>query len=203
MKFKKKTREHVNDIGKFIESLGGVKTSEAESGSIYYHLPPIKKIRIADHLSNKGHTEYLQIIIQKEKRYHKYICVFCRNILIFGNVGLVKQWISNIYFIFTVISINGHKLFGMEDTKYEAIKKDVELKDAKLSLNKKEIENLTNAIERKDKQIESLKDQIKNLSKYHNMWQEAESKANSLHKSVEKLLKQKHNENFGPEEIIS
>ena len=106
MKFKRKTREHVNDITKYIESLGGKKNTEASSGSIYYDLSPIKKIRIADHLSSKNRTDYLQIIVQKEKRYHKYICIFCRNIVIYGNVGQVKQWIRDIYFTFNVISIN-------------------------------------------------------------------------------------------------
>lgn len=203
MKFKKKTREHVNDICKFIESLGGEKRTEATSGSIYYDLSPIKKIRIADHLSSRNRTDYLQIIIQKEKKYHKYICVFCRNIVIYGNVGLVKQWIQNIYFTFNVISINGYTFNSMDDTKYEAIKKDVNKKDSKLCENKKEIEKLNHQITDKDKQIESLKEKIKNLSKYHNMWQEAESKANKLHKKVEKLLEQKHEREVGQEKIIS
>ena len=106
MKFNKIAKEHVNDIIKYIVSLGGKKICEAASGTIYCELTPIKKIRIADHLSSKGKTDYLHIIIQKEGKRYKYICILNRNILLLSNTGQVKQWIRTTSTFVVVITIN-------------------------------------------------------------------------------------------------
>lgn len=196
MKFEKKAKEHVNDIVKYIESLGGVKTCTASSGSVYCELSPIKKIRIADHLSSKSKFEYLHIIIQKENRRYKYICIFCRNIIILSNVGQVKQYIKNIYFVFNTLYLTGFKIEAISDLKIESIKNDILIKDNKLRENKKEIDKLNNIIKSKDEQIAKIKKQLETASTYHNKWQQAESTANKLHKKVEKLLEKLHEQDI-------
>lgn len=192
MKFEKKAKEHINDIIKYIESIGGRKINVSSTGSIYCELSPIKKIRISDHLSSKAKFDYLHIIIQKENRRYKYICIFCRNILLFSNVGQVKQYLKNVYFIFNTIYLTGFKFEAISDAKLESIKCDVATKDNKLRENKKEIDKLNNIIKSKDEQIAKLKKQIEKASVYHNKWQQAESTANNLHKKVEKLLGKLH-----------
>ena len=140
MKFNKRAKEHVNDIIKYIVSLGGKKVCEAASGTIYCELTPIKKIRIADHLSSKGKTDYLHIIIQKEGKRYKYICILNRNILLLSTTGQVKQWIRDIQFV-----INGFSVH-CDDDKINSMKNDIVSKDCKLLNNKKEIERLNKKI---------------------------------------------------------
>ena len=188
MKLNKRAKEHVNDIIKYIVSLGGRKVYEAASGSIYCELLPIKKIRIADHLSSKGKTDYLHIIIQKEEKRYKYICILNRNILLLSNVGQVKQWIRDIQFVLNVITINGFTLHCIDDDKINSMKKDIVAKDSKLLNNKKEIERLNMIISEKDAQIKKYIDRYHSACEYHNKWQESQSQANRFHKQIEKLL---------------
>jgi len=188
MKFNKRAKEHVNDIIKYIVSLGGKKICEAASGTIYCELPPIKKIRIADHLSSKGKTDYLHIIIQKEGKRYKYICVLNRNILLLSNVGQVKQWIRDIQFILNIITVNEFSLHYIDDDKINSMKNDIITKDCKLLNNKKEIERLNRIISKKDAQINKYIDKYHAMSEYHNKWQEVQSQANRFHKQIEKLL---------------
>jgi len=188
MKFNKRAKEHVNDIIKYIVSLGGKKVCEASSGTIYCELSPIKKIRIADHLSSKGHTECLNIILQKEGNRYKYVCVLNRNLMILSNVGQVKQWIKTIQFILYIFTINGYTLYRVDDDKINFLKKDILIKDCKLLNNKKEIEKLNNIISEKDAQITKYIDKYHRACEYHNKWQEAQSQANRLHKQLEKVL---------------
>lgn len=188
MKFNKRAKEHVNDIIKYIVSLGGKKVCEAASGTIYCELSPIKKIRIADHLSSKSKTDCLQVIIQKEGKRYKYICVLNRNILLLSDAGQVKQWIRDIQFVLYVITINGYTLCCEDDNKMAAIKKDVKDKDYKLQANKKEIERLNKIISEKDTQMEKYIDKYHSACEYHNKWQQAQSQINNLHKKLEKIL---------------
>ena len=192
MKFEKIAKEHVNDIIKYIVSLGGKKVCEAASGTIYCELSPIKKIRIADHLSSKGKTEYLHIIIQKEGNRYKYICVFNRNLMILSDVGQVKQWIKNMQFVMQVFTINGYTLHHVDDEKINSLKKDIMLKDAKLLSNKKEIEKLNKIISEKDEQITKYVKKYHEACEYHNRWQTAQAKANKLHNQLQKVLQKNH-----------
>lgn len=187
MKFNKIAKEHVNDIIKYIVSLGGKKVCEAASGTIYCELTPIKKIRIADHLSSKGKTDYLHIIIQKEEKRYKYICILNRNILLLSNTGQVKQWIRDIQFVLNAFAINGFSLH-YDDDKINSMKKDIVSKDCKLLNNKKEIERLNRIISVKNVQIEKYIDRYHSACEYHNKWQESQAQANKYHKQIEKLL---------------
>jgi len=192
MKFEKVAKEHVNDIIKYIVSLGGKKVCEAASGTIYCELSPIKKIRIADHLSSKGKTEYLHIIVQKEGNRYKYICVLNRNLMILSDVGQVKQWIKNMQFVMQVFTINGYTLHHVDDDKIDLLKKDIQLKDTKLLNNKKEIEKLNKIISEKDEQITKYVNKYHEACEYHNRWQTAQAKANKLHTQLQKVLQQNH-----------
>ena len=83
----------------------------------------------------------MQIIIQKEGKKYKYICVLNRNILLLSNIGQVKQWIRDIQFV-----INGFSLHG-DDDKINSMKNDIVSKDCKLLNNKKEIMITTSLLE--------------------------------------------------------
>lgn len=190
MKFNKRAKEHVNDIIKYIISLGGEKICEAASGTIYCELSPIKKIRIADHLSSKRKTDCLQVIIQKEGKRYKYICILNRNILLLSNVGQVKQWIRDIQFVINVITITGHPLCCEDDNRLAAIKNDLKCKDDKLHANKEEIERLNT-------QIEKYIDKYHSACEYHNKWQKSESENKKLQKQLKELYIWKSHFNDG------
>ena len=124
----------------------------------------------------------MQIIIQKEGKKYKYICVLNRNILLLSNTGQVKQWIRDIQFV-----INGFSLHG-DDDKINSMKNDIVSKDCKLLNNKKEIERLNRIISVKNVQIEKYIDKYHSACEYHNKWQDSQAQANKYHKQIEKLL---------------
>ena len=106
MKFTGKSREQTRIIIKHIESLGGKLQKECPGGSIYCSLNAIRQIRISDHIALKGDIDRIDIIIQKEKNKFKYICIYYRNMIIFDNIGKVKQWIENLEFTINVVLMN-------------------------------------------------------------------------------------------------
>ena len=106
MKLTGKAREQARIIIKHIESLGGKLQKECPGGSIYCSLNAIRQVRISDHIALKGDIDRIDIIIQPEKTSFKYVCIYYRNMVIYDNIGKVKQWIENLEFVVNVVLMN-------------------------------------------------------------------------------------------------
>ena len=218
MKFTGKSREQARIIIKHIESLGGKLQKECPGGSIYCSLNAIRQIRISDHIALKGDIDRIDIIIQKEKNKFKYICIYYRNMVIFDNIGKVKQWIENLEFTINVVLMNMATSNIVNKRNYEkqidTLKKEITLKENKSIQYKNQIDQYKKQIE-EGKEIkkerdklksdalnfknheDKLKRKIRNLSQYHNMWQTAVSENNKLKKQLKEYYIYKSHFNDG------
>ena len=198
MKLTGKAREQARIIIKHIESLGGKLQKECPGGSIYCSLNAIRQVRISDHIALKGDIDRIDIIIQPEKTSFKYVCIYYRNMVIYDNIGKVKQWIENLEFVINVVLMNMATSSIVNKRNYEqqidTLKKEITLKENKSIEYKKQIEELKEIKKERDKlKIEAnnfkgrekkLKDKIVKLAPYHNMWQTACAENRKLQKQL-------------------
>ena len=201
MKLTGKAREQARIIIKHIESLGGKLQKECPGGSIYCSLNAIRQIRISDHIALKGDIDRIDIIIQQEKNTFKYVCIYYRNMVIYDNIGKVKQWIENLEFVVNVVLMNMATSTIITRRDYEQkidnLKKEITLKENRAIEYKKEIEELKKYKKNYDnvvheanvsKQVNNkLREKIDNLSQYHNMWQTVTAVNNKLKKQLKEL----------------
>ncbi len=201
MKLTGKSREQARIIIKHIESLGGKLQKECPGGSIYCSLNAIRQVRISDHIALKGDIDRIDIIIQKERNSFKYVCIYYRNIIIYDNIGKVKQWIENLEFVINIVLMHMATTSIIDkrnyEQKYDILKNEITLKDNKIIEYKKEIEelkkikkNYDNAVHEANvsKQVNNkLRQKVDNLTKYHNMWQTLESENKRLRKELKEL----------------
>mgnify|MGYP003309605745 CR=1 FL=1 len=194
MKLTGKAREQARIIIKHIESLGGKLQKECPGGSIYCSLNAIRQVRISDHIALKGDIDRIDIIIQQERNSFKYVCIYYRNMIIYDNVGKVKQWIENLEFAINVVLMNMATSNIVNKRNYEQqidnLKKEITIKEQSAIHHKKEINKLNNNINKHENAIKKYKERIRKLSEYHNMWQESQAQVNKLHKKLEKVLQQ-------------
>ena len=200
MKLTGKAREQARIIIKHIESLGGKLQKECPGGSIYCSLDAIRQVRISDHIALKGDIDRIDVIIQQEKNSFKYVCIYYRNMVIYDNIGKVKQWIENLEFTIKIVLMNMATNSMINKRDYEEqidkLKKEITLKENKSIEYKKKIEELKKIKKNYDnvvheanvsKQVnKKLREKIDNLTKYHNMWQTVVSE----NKKKKKQLKQ-------------
>jgi hypothetical protein len=198
MKLTGKSREQARIIIKHIESLGGKLQKECPGGSIYCSLNAIRQVRISDHIALKGDVDRIDIIIQQERNTFKYVCIYYRNMVIYDNIGKVKQWIQNLEFVINVVLMNMATSSIVNERNYEqqidTLKKEITLKENKAIEYKKEIEDLKEAKKERDKlkvQINNfknhekkLRDKINKLTEYHNMWQSVSADNRKLQKQL-------------------
>ena len=211
MKLTGKAREQAKVIIKHIESLGGKLQKECPGGSIYCSLNAIRQVRISDHIALKGDIDRIDIIIQQEKNTFKYVCIYYRNMVIYDNIGKVKQWIENLEFVINVVLMNMATSSIVNKRSYEkqidTLKKEITLKENKAIEYKKEIEDykelkkeynklqvLYNNIQNHEKR---LRKKIDNLTQYHNMWQTVSSENRKLQKQLKELYIYKSHFNDG------
>ena len=211
MKLTGKAREQVRIIIKHIESLGGKLQKECPGGSIYCSLNAIRQIRISDHIALKGDIDRIDVIIQQEKNSFKYVCIYYRNMVIYDNIGKVKQWIENLEFAIKIVLMNMATNSMINKRDYEEqidkLKKEITLKENKAIEYKKKIEELKNIKNNYDnvvheanvsKQVnKKLREKIDNLTKYHNMWQTVVSENNKLKKQLKQFYIYKSHFNDG------
>jgi DNA repair ATPase RecN len=200
MKLTGKAREQARIIIKHIESLGGKLQKECPGGSIYCSLNAIRQVRISDHIALKGDIDRIDVIIQQEKNSFKYVCIYYRNMVIYDNIGKVKQWIENLEFTIKIVLMNmaTNSMINKRDyeEKIDKLKKEITLKENKALEYKKKIEELNKIKKNYDnvvheanvsKQVnKKLREKIENLTKYHNMWQTVCSEKRKLEKQLEK-----------------
>ncbi len=200
MKLTGKSREQARIIIKHIESLGGKLQKECPGGSIYCSLNAIRQVRISDHIALKGDIDRIDVIIQQEKNSFKYVCIYYRNMVIYDNIGKVKQWIENLEFTIKIVLMNmaTNSMVNKRDyeEKIDKLKKEITLKENKALEYKKKIEELNKIKKNYDnvvheanvsKQVnKKLREKIDNLTKYHNMWQSVCSEKRKLEKILEK-----------------
>ena len=198
MKLTGKAREQARIIIKHIESLGGKLQKECPGGSIYCSLNAIRQVRISDHIALKGDVDRIDIIIQQERNTFKYVCIYYRNMVIYDNIGKVKQWIQNLEFVINVVLMNMATSSIVNKRNYEqqidTLKKEITLKENKAIEYKKEIEELKKIKKNYDnivreanisKQVNNkLREKVDNLTKYHNMWQTACAENRKLQKQL-------------------
>ena len=198
MKLTGKAREQARIIIKHIESLGGKLQKECPGGSIYCSLNAIRQVRISDHIALKGDVDRIDIIIQQERNTFKYVCIYYRNMVIYDNIGKVKQWIENLEFVINVVLMNMATSSIVNKRNYEqqidTLKKEITLKENKAIEYKKEIEDLKKIKKNYDnvvheanvsKQVNNkLRQKVDNLTKYHNMWQTACAENRKLQKQL-------------------
>lgn len=201
MKLTGKAREQAKIIIKHIESLGGKLQKECPGGSIYCSLNAIRQVRISDHIALKGDIDRIDVIIQQEKNSFKYVCIYYRNMVIYDNIGKVKQWIENLEFTIKIVLMNmaTNSMINKRDyeEKIDKLKKEITLKENKSIEYKKEIEELKKIKKNYDnvvheanvsKQVnKKLREKVDNLTKYHNMWQTATAENNKLKKQLKEL----------------
>ena len=211
MKLTGKAREQARIIIKHIESLGGKLQKECPGGSIYCSLNAIRQIRISDHIALKGDIDRIDVIIQQEKNSFKYVCIYYRNMVIYDNIGKVKQWIENLEFAIKIVLMNMATNSMINKRDYEEqidkLKKEITLKENKAIEYKKKIEELKNIKKNYDnvvheanvsKQVnKKLREKIDNLTKYHNMWQTVVSENNKLKKQLKQFYIYKSHFNDG------
>lgn len=200
MKLTGKSREQARIIIKHIESLGGKLQKECPGGSIYCSLNAIRQVRISDHIALKGDIDRIDVIIQQEKNSFKYVCIYYRNMVIYDNIGKVKQWIENLEFTIKIVLMNmaTNSMINKRDyeEKIDKLKKEITLKENKALEHKKKIEELKNIKKEYDKlkilynnlinNEKKLRQKIDNLAQYHNMWQTVCSEKRKLEKKLEK-----------------
>ena len=198
MKLTGKAREQAKIIIKHIESLGGKLQKECPGGSIYCSLNAIRQVRISDHIALKGDIDRIDIIIQPEKASFKYVCIYYRNMVIYDNIGKVKQWIENLEFVINVVLMNMATSSIVNKRNYEqqidTLKKEITLKENKSIEYKKEIEELKEAKKERDKlkvqlnncknHEKKLRNKIDKLTEYHNLWQSVSSENRKLQKQL-------------------
>ena len=211
MKLTGKAREQARIIIKHIESLGGKLQKECPGGSIYCSLDAIRQVRISDHIALKGDIDRIDVIIQQEKNSFKYVCIYYRNMVIYDNIGKVKQWIENLEFTVKIVLMNmaTNSMINKRDyeEKIDILKKEITLKENKSIEYKKKIEELKNIKKNYDnvvheanvsKQVnKKLREKIDNLTKYHNMWQTVVSENNKLKKQLKQFYIYKSHFNDG------
>lgn len=198
MKLTGKAREQARIIIKHIESLGGKLQKECPGGSIYCSLNAIRQVRISDHIALKGDVDRIDIIIQQERNTFKYVCIYYRNMVIYDNIGKVKQWIENLEFVINVVLMNMATSSIVNKRNYEqqidTLKKEITLKENKAIEYKKEIEELKEIKKEHDKlkvQVNNfknhekkLRDKIDKLTEYHNLWQSVSADNRKLQKQL-------------------
>jgi DNA repair exonuclease SbcCD ATPase subunit len=211
MKLTGNAREQAKTIIRHIESLGGQLQKECPGGSIYCSLNAIRQVRISDHIALRGDIDRVDIIIQQEKNTFKYVCIYYRNMVIYDNIGKVKQWIENLEFAINVVLMNMATSSIVNKRSYEkqidTLKKEITLKENKAIEYKKEIEDykklkkeynklqvLYNNVQNHEKK---LRKKIDNLTQYHNMWQTSESENKKLQKQLKELYIYKSHFNDG------
>jgi len=201
MKLTGKAREQARIIIKHIESLGGKLQKECPGGSIYCSLNAIRQVRISDHIALKGDIDRIDIIIQSEKNTFKYVCIYYRNMVIYDNIGKVKQWIENLEFTIKIVLMNmaTNSMVNKRDyeEKIDKLKKEITLKENKALEYKKKIDELNKIKKNYDnvvheanisKQVnKKLREKVVNLTKYHNMWQTVTSENNKLKKQLKQF----------------
>ena len=211
MKLTGKAREQARIIIKHIESLGGKLQKECPGGSIYCSLDAIRQVRISDHIALKGDIDRIDVIIQQEKNSFKYVCIYYRNMVIYDNIGKVKQWIENLEFTIKIVLMNMATNSIVNKRDYEEqidkLKKEITLKENKAIEYKKKIEELKKIKKNYDnvvheanvsKQVnKKLREKIDNLTKYHNMWQTVTSENNKLKKQLKQFYIYKSHFNDG------
>ena len=211
MKLTGKAREQARIIIKHIESLGGKLQKECPGGSIYCSLDAIRQVRISDHIALKGDIDRIDVIIQQEKNSFKYVCIYYRNMVIYDNIGKVKQWIENLEFTVKIVLMNmaTNSMINKRDyeEKIDKLKKEITIKENKALEYKKKIEELKNIKKNYDnvvheanvsKQVnKKLREKIDNLTKYHNMWQTVVSENNKLKKQLKQFYIYKSHFNDG------
>ena len=211
MKLTGKAREQARIIIKHIESLGGKLQKECPGGSIYCSLDAIRQVRISDHIALKGDIDRIDVIIQQEKNSFKYVCIYYRNMVIYDNIGKVKQWIENLEFTIKIVLMNMATNSMINKRDYEEqidkLKKEITLKENKSIEYKKKIEELKKIKKNYDnvvheanvsKQVnKKLREKIDNLTKYHNMWQTVVSENNKLKKQLKQFYIYKSHFNDG------
>lgn len=211
MKLTGKAREQARIIIKHIESLGGKLQKECPGGSIYCSLNAIRQVRISDHIALKGDVDRIDIIIQQERNTFKYVCIYYRNMVIYDNIGKVKQWIENLEFVINVVLMNMATSSIVNKRNYEqqidTLKKEITLKENKAIEYKKEIEELKEIKKEHDKfkvQVNNfknhekkLRDKIDKLTEYHNLWQTVSSENRKLQKQLKELYIYKSHFNDG------
>jgi septal ring factor EnvC (AmiA/AmiB activator) len=118
--------------------------------------------------------------------------------VIYDNIGKVKQWIENLEFVINVVLMNMATSSIVNKRNYEqqidTLKKEITLKENKAIEYKKEIEDLKEAKKERDKlkvQINNfknhekkLRDKINKLTEYHNMWQSVSADNRKLQKQL-------------------
>ena len=131
--------------------------------------------------------------------------------VIYDNIGKVKQWIENLEFVINVVLMNMATSSIVNKRNYEkqvdTLKKEITLKENKAIEYKKEIEelkkikkNYDNAVHEANvsKQInKKLHQKVDNLTQYHNMWQTVSSENRKLHKQLKELYIYKSHFNDG------
>ena len=211
MKLTGKAREQARIIIKHIESLGGKLQKECPGGSIYCSLNAIRQVRISDHIALKGDIDRIDVIIQQEKNSFKYVCIYYRNMVIYDNIGKVKQWIENLEFTIKIVLMNmaTNSMINKRDyeEKIDKLKKEITLKENKALEYKKKIDELNKIKKNYDnvvheanvsKQVnKKLREKIDNLTKYHNMWQTVTSENNKLKKQLKQFYIYKSHFNDG------
>lgn len=194
MKLTGKSRTYANKLINHIESLGGKLQKECPGGSIYCSLEGLRQVRISDHIALKGDIDRVDIVIQKEKDKFKFICIYYRNIVIYDNVGRVKQWLEDLEFTIKIVLMNmaTNTMVNKRDyeQKIDKLKKEITLKDIKAVEYKKEIENLKEIKKQYDHLVnknKQLRKKVDKLSEYHNLWQTVTSENKKLHKQLKEL----------------
>ena len=198
MKFTGRSRTYANQLIKHIELLGGKLQKECPGGSIYCSLEGLRQVRISDHIAQKGDIDRVDIIIQLEKNKYKFICIYYRNMVIYDNIGKVKQWIENLEFTIKIVLMNmaTNSIVNKRnyETQVDTLKKEITLKENKAIEYKKQIEELKEYKKKFQKlQVQAnnsskcnkkLREKIDNLTQYHNMWQSVTSENKKLKKKL-------------------
>ena len=131
--------------------------------------------------------------------------------VIYDNIGKVKQWIENLEFVINVVLMNMATSSIVNKRNYEkqvdTLKKEITLKENKAIEYKKEIEELKKIKKNYDnvvheanvsKQInKKLRQKVDNLTQYHNMWQTVSSENIKLQKQLKELYIYKSHFNDG------
>ena len=131
--------------------------------------------------------------------------------VIYDNIGKVKQWIENLEFVINVVLMNMATSSIVNKRNYEkqvdTLKKEITLKENKAIEYKKEIEelkkikkNYDNAVHEVNvsKQVnKKLRQKVNNLTKYNNMWQTVSSENIKLQKQLKELYIYKSHFNDG------
>ena len=131
--------------------------------------------------------------------------------VIYDNIGKVKQWIENLEFVINVVLMNMATSSIVNKRNYEkqvdTLKKEITLKENKAIEYKKEIEELKKIKKNYDnlvheasvsKQVnKKLRQKVDNLTQYHNMWQTVSSENRKLQKQLKELYIYKSHFNDG------